>query len=49
MLNEIIAQFQAKECTEIPKQIYDDILFEINKQKNGLWKLIRNFSYRFDF
>ncbi len=33
MLNEIIAQFQAKECTEIPKQIYDDILFEINKQK----------------
>lgn len=32
--NEWIAQFQAKETTDIPDNIYKDILFELNKHKN---------------
>ena len=37
-LNEWIAQFQAKESTEIPSDIYDQILFELKKNR------IRDFS-----
>jgi hypothetical protein len=33
LLNEILSQFQAKESTEIPKEIYEEILVEINKRK----------------
>lgn len=32
-LNELIAQFQAKESTEIPKIVYDKILVELSKRK----------------
>ena len=33
MLNEILSQFQGKESTEIPKEVYDIILVEIGKRK----------------
>lgn len=32
-LNEFLAQFQAKETTEIPEDIYQDILMEIKKER----------------
>jgi hypothetical protein len=32
-LNEFLAQFQAKETTEIPEDIYQDILLEIKKER----------------
>lgn len=32
-LNEFLAQFQAKETTEIPEEVYDEILVEIKKQR----------------
>jgi len=32
--NEWLAQFQAKESTEIPEQVYQDILKELKKEKN---------------
>lgn len=32
-LNEFLAQFQAKETTDIPEEIYDEILVEIKKQR----------------
>lgn len=32
-LNEILAQFQAKESTEIPQEVYDKLLVEIGKAK----------------
>lgn len=32
-LNEILSQFQAKESTEISKEVYDSILVEIGKRK----------------
>jgi len=31
--NEWLAQFQAKESTDIPKQIYEDILYELKKER----------------
>ena len=31
--NEWLAQFQAKESTDIPKEIYDEILFELKKER----------------
>ena len=30
---EILAQFQAKESTDIPKEIYNEILFELKKER----------------
>jgi len=41
-LNEIIAQFQAKECTDIPKEIYTEIQNEINKRKLNVVDLTLN-------
>lgn len=32
-LNEFLAQFQAKETTEIPEEVYNEILIEINKER----------------
>ena len=32
-LNEFLAQFQAKETTEIPEEVYNEILVEINKER----------------
>ena len=32
--NEWLAQFQAKETTEIPKEIYTTVYSELKKQKN---------------
>ena len=32
-LNEFLAQFQAKETTEIPDELYNEILFEIKKER----------------
>lgn len=32
-LNEFLAQFQAKETTEIPEEVYNEILIEIKKQR----------------
>ena len=32
-LNEFLAQFQAKETTEIPEDVYNKILIEINKER----------------
>ena len=32
-LNEFLAQFQAKETTEIPDDLYNEILFEIKKER----------------
>jgi hypothetical protein len=32
-LNEFLAQFQAKETTEIPEEVYDEIMVEIKKQR----------------
>ena len=32
-LNEWLAQFQAKESTQIPKELYDQILLEIKKER----------------
>lgn len=31
--NEWLAQFQAKECTDIPQEIYDQILVELKKER----------------
>jgi len=31
--NEWLAQFQAKECTDIPQEIYDQILLELKKER----------------
>jgi hypothetical protein len=31
--NEWLAQFQAKECTDIPQEIYDQILMELKKER----------------
>ena len=31
--NEWLAQFQAKETTDIPKELYDQILIEIKKER----------------
>jgi hypothetical protein len=31
--NEWLAQFQAKECTDIPQEIYDQILIELKKER----------------
>jgi len=35
-LNEFLAQFQAKETTEIPEEVYNEILVEINKEKSQI-------------
>ena len=38
--NEWLAQFQAKESTDIPKEIYNEILFELKKERiNDISKL----------
>ena len=42
-MNEILSQFQAKESTEIPKEVYDNILVEIGKSKiKNLAKLTKS-------
>ena len=35
--NEWLAQFQAKESTEIPKEVFDKILVEIKKKELRIW------------
>ena len=32
-LNEFLAQFQAKETTDIPETVYNDIIVEIKKER----------------
>ena len=41
--NEWLAQFQAKETTDIPKELYDQILIEIKKERiENMYELKQN-------